>query len=389
MTSQYRPRQRVGRSARELPDNLPEALQRRRAEGDAASRSPLIGVTTGGTPTPGLFTLTDTGLSLDDVRAAAQALRDSLTLAQRQTIGFPLDAPEWRQWSNVHPFLMRHGLLLDTMADSSRELALDILRATLSPAGFETARNVMRLNETIREITGSDAEYGEWLYWLSLFGDLAEERPDEPWGWQIDGHHLIVNCLVVGGQLVATPTFMGTEPVTADAGKYHGTTVFHDEESQAYALMTSLSAPQRAKAIIGDELPTEVFTTAFRDNFELTYEGIRYDELSSKEQATLVALIETYVNRSRADHAALKMAEVKAHLGETYFAWMGGVGDDLPFYYRVHSPVLLIEFDHQRGVALDHDQASRAHIHTIVRTPNGNDYGADLLRQHHALGHAH
>jgi hypothetical protein len=27
-------------------------------------------------------------------------------------------------------------------------------------------------------------------------------------------------------------------------------------------------------------------------------------------------------------------------------------------------------------------------VHTVVRTPNGNDYGKDLLRQHYAL-HAH
>jgi hypothetical protein len=32
-------------------------------------------------------------------------------------------------------------------------------------------------------------------------------------------------------------------------------------------------------------------------------------------------------------------------------------------------------------------------VHTIVRTPNGNDYGIDLLRQHYATsphhGHRH
>jgi hypothetical protein len=53
------------------------------------------------------------------------------------------------------------------------------------------------------------------------------------------------------------------------------------------------------------------------------------------------------------------------------------------FYYRIHSPVILIEFDHQRGVALRSDKPSRNHIHTVVRTPNGNDYGKDLLRLHH------
>jgi hypothetical protein len=50
--------------------------------------------------------------------------------------------------------------------------------------------------------------------------------------------------------------------------------------------------------------------------------------------------------------------------------------------------VLLIEFDHLRGIALDNDFPSRAHIHTVVRTPNGNDYGRDLLRQHYAQFHS-
>jgi hypothetical protein len=54
------------------------------------------------------------------------------------------------------------------------------------------------------------------------------------------------------------------------------------------------------------------------------------------------------------------------------------------FYYRIHSPVILIEFDHQRPIALGRSGTpTRNHIHTVVRTPNGNDYGKDLLRQHH------
>ncbi len=54
--------------------------------------------------------------------------------------------------------------------------------------------------------------------------------------------------------------------------------------------------------------------------------------------------------------------------------------------------VVLISFDHQRPVALRHrlnpDLPRAAHIHTVVRTPNGNDYGKDLLRQHY-LQHPH
>ena len=77
------------------------------------------------------------------------------------------------------------------------------------------------------------------------------------------------------------------------------------------------------------------------------------------------------------------MAEVEAHLDETFFAWIGDTGPESVFYYRVQSPVILIEFDHQAPVALEGREASRRHVHSVVRTPNGNDYGKDLLRQHY------
>jgi hypothetical protein len=61
-----------------------------------------------------------------------------------------------------------------------------------------------------------------------------------------------------------------------------------------------------------------------------------------------------------------------------------------PFYYRILSPVILIEFDHVSGIVYDNDTPSRDHIHTVVRTPNGNDYGKDLLRQHYSQhDHSH
>jgi len=75
---------------------------------------------------------------------------------------------------------------------------------------------------------------------------------------------------------------------------------------------------------------------------------------------------------------------VKRHLDATHFAWIGPVDDHSPFYYRILSPVILVEFDHQSGIVYDNDKPSRDHIHTVVRTPNGNDYGRDLLRQHYA-----
>ena len=74
----------------------------------------------------------------------------------------------------------------------------------------------------------------------------------------------------------------------------------------------------------------------------------------------LLDLDRRYVARIRPGHAAVKMAEVEAHLSDTFFAWMGGVDADSVFYYRVQSPVILIEFDHQSGVVFDNDEPTPA-----------------------------
>ena len=78
------------------------------------------------------------------------------------------------------------------------------------------------------------------------------------------------------------------------------------------------------------------------------------------------------------------MSEVRKYLDQTWFGWIGSTEPAGVFYYRIQSPVILIEFDHQRPIALAKSQLpTRKHIHAVVRTPNGNDYGKDLLRQHH------
>jgi hypothetical protein len=346
---------------------------------EAAVAQPFLGITTDGKPVPGLFPLQQRGSSTTLLRQAAEAFLAALLPQQRAAALFSLESDAWRRWSNIHPFLMRHGVLLDALTSSQRQHALAMLRESLSLAGFEAAHNVMKLNETIREITGRDEEYGEWLYWLSIMGTPSS---DEPWGWQLDGHHLIINCFVLQDHMVLTPMFMGSEPTTAATGKYAGTRVFEAEECNGLALMRALTPTQLQKTVLAADLPNEVFTSAFRDNFELRYAGICYGELTSGQRELLLRLLDTYTERLRPGHAQIKKEEVRRHLEETHFAWMGSVDEHSVFYYRVHSPVILIEFDHQRGVALDNDAPSRQHIHTVVRTPNGNDYGMDLLRQH-------
>jgi hypothetical protein len=370
-----------------FPDPARSRIQEAFDRAKASLEEDFTGIAAGGVPAKGLFPITNTGVSVQPVVDAANAFRASLTNDQWRDVTFDIDDGAWRAWHNMHIFLMRHGLLLDELNAGQKRAALGLIEASSSAAGYESARDIMKLNEHAREITGSSEEFGEWYYWISVFG---EPSLSEPWGWQIDGHHLIVNCFVYGDQMVMTPDFRGSEPVAALSGKYAGTKVFHEEESGGLAFMKALTPEQRQQAVIGTALPRDVITTAQADNLKLDYAGISCGALTTPQQERLVALIETYVGRIRPGHAEVRMDDVTNHLAETHFGWIGDHGEKSPFYYRIHSPVILIEFDHLPGIIWDNLEPTRDHIHTIVRTPNGNDYGRDLLRQHYEMhDHSH
>jgi hypothetical protein len=351
----------------------------------AAAAEPFKGITADGNVIPGLFSIQKTGVSTQSIRDAAQGFLESLTAEQRAKTLFPIDTDQWRKWSNIHPTLMRHGTPLFEMNDTQRDCAFALLRESLSRRGFEEALDIMHLNETVQEMTGRLSEYGEDLYWLSIMGAPSA---NEPWGWQWDGHHLIINYFVLGDQVVVTPSFLGAEPVHAKIGKYAGVRAFQGDENRGLKLFRALSEPQRGKAVIAPETTGEDFTTAFRDNLVLDYKGITFGELSSAQHELLLGLVDYHVGRMRDGHAQVRLEEVKRHLPDTYFCWMGGDSEDGVFYYRVQSPVIIVEFDHQRGIAFrEHTKPYKDHIHVIVRTPNGNDYGKDLLRLHYQQGH--
>ena len=63
-----------------------------------------------------------------------------------------------------------------------------------------------------------------------------------------------------------------------------------------------------------------------------------------------MAVITSFADQYRQELSAERIKEVKAHLNDTTFAWIGSNGSDAPIYYRIQSPVLLIEFDQQRAV---------------------------------------
>jgi len=352
-----------------------------------ALATPFKGVTTDGSVVPALFPIHASGVSTAPVTDAATAFLASLTDAQRARTLFTVDDLEWRKWNNVHRYA-RQGVSFREMTPSQRDHAFGLLRSALSAKGLQLSRDIMRLNGYLAAVRDNFEEYGDDLYWLTVMGTPS---PTEPWGWQLDGHHLIVNYFVLGDQVVMTPTFMGSEPVRVDTGAYAGTAVLQAEQERGLALMTALSPEQRRVATIMEQKTgNNALGQAFRDNLVLDYAGIRGSALTDSQRALLLAAIGEYVGNMDAGHARVKMDEVRAHLDDTYFAWIGAVGPDAVFYYRIQSPVILIEFDHESPVALPGPRGvpTRAHVHTVVRTPNGNDYGKDLLRQHYER-HAH
>ncbi len=370
----------------------------KRMSKDAETRGlaePFKGVTTDGKIVEGLFPIRSTGVSTAPVRKAASAFLTSLTPDQRAKTTFPIDDPEWRKWMNQH-FYVRQGVGFKEMTERQREAAFGLLQASLSAKGLKLTRDIMRLNHTLGELNNNNfEEYGEWLYWITVMGEPSDK---EPWGWQLDGHHLIINYFVLGDQVVMTPTFTGSEPVVAHSGKYNGTVVLQDEQNKGLAMINALDEAQRKKAIIQvSKTGNNNVSEAFKDNVVLDYAGIRASELTAKQKEQLQDLIWEYVRNMRDGHAKVRMDEVRRHVDATYFAWIGGTEPNSVFYYRIHSPVILIEFDHQLPVGLRHLASNpravdREHVHSVVRTPNGNDYGKDLLRQHyqkHPHPHSH
>ncbi len=347
---------------------------------------PFRGITASGTPETGLFAIRSTGVSTAPVKAAAEAFLAALTPEQRAKTTFPIDSDEWRKWMNQH-FYVRQGAGFLDMTPAQRDKAFGLLRASLSAKGLKLSEDIMRLNETLAELNNNDQEqFGEWKYWITIMG---QPSLTQPWGWQIDGHHLIINYFVLGDQVVMTPTFTGSEPVIATSGKYNGTAILQQEQRAGLALIRALTDAQRAKAILevrkdGNNNVGE----AFKDNVVLDYAGLAAKDMTPAQQKQLLALAALYIDNMKEGHARVRMAEIERHLGRTYFAWIGATQDDSVFYYRIHSPVVLIEFDHQQPVAIRSPDGTRKpiqqHIHTVVRTPNGNDYGKDLLRQHYA-----
>ncbi len=408
---------------------------------DVVSYADFKGLTTDGNVLPDLYAVHSTGVSTAKVVAAGTAFVATLTDGQKKETLYDVDADQWLDWSNVHNF-PRNGLQLMDMTAAQQKTGLELLASALSAKGLQTSNNIRKLNHVAGRLLGQLDQFDEGRYFFTVMGTPSAS---EPWGFQFQGHHLVVNYFVLGDQVVMTPTFMGSAP---RMGYYDDGTkidLFTDELAGGIAMINALDADQQKKAITSTTKGGAVSQAeAGKDNVEVPYAGIKATDLTSAQQNQLMDLAGLFIGNMDDGHAKIKMAEIRAHVDTTYFAWTGETTDDAAFYMRIQSPVIYIEFDCEsggpasgaveaaadaakatkRGVATGQGggggdgapsgnatagsppsggpggggsagaggggggTASRDHIHSVVRTPNGNDYGFDLLKDHLAT-HPH
>ncbi len=71
---------------------------------------------------------------------------------------YPVDAVEWQTWANPEFMQFDTGLRLEFQPPEVREAALALMRASLSPEGYELAHAMMLINGFLGEIVGLETD---------------------------------------------------------------------------------------------------------------------------------------------------------------------------------------------------------------------------------------
>ncbi|KAK4495846.1 hypothetical protein PRZ48_013114 [Zasmidium cellare] len=359
-------------------------------------QEPYKGVTNDGNVRSGLFEDEDLGVPVKAIVDATNDTLQKLDPEQRKKVQYPINAREWRCWSNPEFLLRPFGLRLEELPEDIAQSILGILEATLSPEGYQKALSAMRINHFLGECCEVPTIMNKYSYNFLLFG---QPSTTEAWGWSLYGHHLCLSVFIKGGNVIVAPTFTGAEPNLIDSGPWKGTQILHKEGDLGLKLMQSLSKEQQQTAqtykLMRDpnmlqtgDLKIDRWNQddqrhlcgAFRDNRVVPYEGVKVSSFALEQQQVVLDIAEEFLLYHPRSVRQQRKEQIKDHFDETYFSWIGDYGNEDPFYFRVQSPVIIFEFDHHSGVFLTNKEPMKFHTHTIVRMPNAGDYGQALRK---------
>lgn len=314
--------------------------------------------------------------------AAARALLQSLPEAKRAQAQLSFDSSERTNWNYVPA--RRAGVALAELDANQKTLIDPLLRSALSPAGFNTARQIVQHESILAEIEGNPRRDPE-LYYTAVFG---EPGPRAPWAWRFEGHHLSVNVTHVDSQTqVVAPLFMGSNPARIPDGPKAGLRLLGAEEDLARDLIRMLPEKRRTRAMLADDAFSDIITRNDPKVRSLNMEGLAAGEMSPPEQTQLRKLLQVYADRMTESAAREQLERIeRAGFEKLHFGWAGRLEPGKPHYYRVHGPTVLIEYDNTQNNA--------NHIHSVWRDLE-RDFGGDLLRSHYEAhqtddhGHEH
>ena len=330
----------------------------------------------------------------DEMTEAATVFLATLTPEQRQKATYPFDSEERFNWHFVPR--ERKGLPLKQMTPEQRTAAMAMLNTTLSKQGYEKATSIMDMENVLRVIDNrppNDTYRDPENYSFTVFGEPSAK---DPWSWRIEGHHLSLQFLSLTGRVIAqTPTFFGSNPgiLKFDSGMadkrmsdprvanlpQKGRQIFKQETERAFALLKTLNADQRKQAVIAAVAYPEMVTSNKRKAALETMDGLKVADMTAQQRKLFMELLQGYLTNYRITLAKQQLDKLeKAGLDNLRFAWAGDLtpelGEGKGWYYRIHGPTILIEFDNS--------QTNANHIHTVVRDLT-NDWGEDLLQEHY------
>jgi len=313
-------------------------------------------------------------------RSAAELLA-ALNAEQRSNASFPYDNDERLRWhfvpTEMHP---RSGVTIKALDSSQRELAHKLLMTGLSQRGYMTYSDILILEQLLQDLGQDNFSRDPEEYYLTIFGN---PQTADTWSWRFEGHHISVHCTIVEGRItVSTPTFFGANPAVVRSGPSQGLRTLGVTEDAGRALALALDAVQQSKMMINDVAPRDIITGNNYPIDPLSPIGITANELSSSQQQLLRNLIQVYSAKMAESIAAQRWLKIEQDGFENIsFAWAGSLEVGMPHYYRVQGPSFLIEYDNTQNDA--------NHIHSVWRDFK-EDFGRDLLREHHAASdHQH
>ena len=309
------------------------------------------------------------------METAAKNFLSSLTPEQRAQATYKFEDDQRFDWHFIPK--PRKGLPLREMTSYQTKLAHALLSAGLSQRGYIKAVTIMSLEDVLKimEKDNGDRRNPDG-YFFTIFG---EPSSNGTWGYRVEGHHLSQNYTVVGGKVVDSPSFFGSNPAEVKDGPRKGTRVLAAEDDLGRDLVTSLDGEQKKVAVVDQTAYKDIFTMASRKAaLEGQPSGLAAAKMNPKQFALLMALLEEYANNVPEQLAQARMEQIKKVGKNLQFAWAGSLERGGPHYYRVQSPVFLIEYDNTQNGA--------NHIHSVWRDYNG-DFGLDLLKAHYQSSH--